>query len=84
MDCALILLITAIIAGGVLGALFRGWGVLVRLYRLESGIEDVNKRLVSEVRKRAVDGRWSKADIQRELATIAPAQPVRAKMPWEL
>ena len=86
MDCALFLLITSIIAGGVLGALLRGWGLVVRLLRLEEGQQIQSGRLTSLEKSKAAQVKWAKKDqTDDELRQVALNMkvPTSPKDPWE-
>jgi len=86
MHCALILLITSIIAGGVLGALLRGWGLVVRILRLEAEQDRQLTRVTSLEKSKAAQVKWARKDqTDDELRQVAlnmkvPATP---KDPWE-
>lgn len=83
MECGWILLITSIIAGGVLGALLRGWGLVVRILRLEEEQQKQSGRVTSLEKSKAAQVKWAKKDQdQLELAAMAN-QAQRPKEPWE-
>jgi len=86
MDCALFLLITSIIAGGVLGALLRGWGLVVRLLRLEEGQQIQSGRLTSLEKSKAAQVKWAKkdqTDIELNQVAMNMKAPTTPKDPWE-
>jgi len=86
MDCALFLLITSIIAGGVLGALLRGWGLVVRLLRLEEGQQLQSGRLTSLEKSKAAQVKWAKkdqTDIELNQVAMNMKAPTTPKDPWE-
>jgi len=86
MHCALILLITSIIAGGVLGALVRGWDLVVRILRLEEVLQLQSGRIMSLEKSKAAAVKWAKKDqTDDELRQVAlnMKAPVGPKEPWE-
>lgn len=83
VECGIILLISAIIAGGTLGALVRGWGLVARILRLERDFLDMDGTLKREVKIRANEAKLSRADkVARELQELETL-PVRPRDPWE-
>ena len=62
MELGLWLLISCVIAGGVLGGVLRGWSVMSRLHSLEvrvNALEGIQTKLTKTV---AATARWSRPD----------------------
>ena len=78
MEYGLLVVISAVIAGGVVGAMLRMWSVASRLYSLENRVNLVEGITTREVKIRASAERWKKptAD-EAELASrlLHPQEP---------
>lgn len=69
IESGLILLICAVVAGGVLGGLLRGWSVLSRLHVLESAVVRLQKQY-------AAQEKWGTRNLRQQLeAELASKQP---------
>lgn len=85
MEHGLLVLIAAVVGGGVLGALLRAWSFHARLYSLESRLVTVETGLLREQKVRASEVRWKKATKEEELIEAAMNNPApsRPKFWWE-
>lgn len=81
--CTVTLATIAVVLGaGVMGGIVSGWSLLVRVWRIEKQNVELQRQLISETKKRAVNGRWSKQEIQDELARTQ-ASAAAPKAWWE-
>jgi hypothetical protein len=79
MELAILMVIAAVIGGGVAGGLLTTWQVHRRLFRLEYAQNDTERILTRETKKRAADGRWSKdKDEERELLKLMETSKAKA------
>lgn len=62
METAILLLILACLAAGVTGTLFTAWNVRARLYSLEYRLGQVEGTVTREVKLRAGETRWKRAE----------------------
>lgn len=86
MELGLAVLITGVIAGGVLGALARAWSIQSRLYALENALSVVEGTLQREVKIRAAAERWNKKnplDDSIAAALKAEPEPKQQKFWWQ-
>lgn len=60
MEYGLLLLITAVVSGGALGAIVRAWSMSSRLYSLEDRVMILEGVTQREVKIRASESRWRK------------------------
>lgn len=80
---ALLLLVTCVIAGGVLGALIRAWSILSRLYSLEDRTNIVEATIQREVKIRAANSRPIRTDKDiLKVDETAIAQSAQSAAPW--
>lgn len=79
MEYGMSLLISSVVAGGVLGALVRAWSILARLYSLESRLGIVESGLLREQKVRASEARWRKVSKDEEAIEAAMKNPEPAK-----
>jgi len=85
MDLALVFLIAAAIAGGILGAVIRAWSIHSILYSFEDRLDVVEGITQREVKIRAGQERWKRPAKDEELIKDllkSPAQPVASNLPW--
>lgn len=82
MEFGLVLLISSVLAGGVIGALVRTWSIHARLYSLEDRVNVVEGIVTREVKTRAATERWKKPSKDEELLLNAMNAPVRDNRPW--
>lgn len=59
MDVALIVVITGVIAGGVLGGVLRAWGIVARLHTLDVRVTGLEGQVLKLVKSNAAAERWS-------------------------
>lgn len=87
MDFALLLSVSAVVGGGVLGALVRAWSIHSRLYSLEDRVNVAEGILTREVKTRAATERWSKPTKNEqsilEAMVIQPAGQIKKPKWWE-
>lgn len=85
MELGLIVVIAAVIAGGVLGAVVRGWSISSRLFSLEDRLETLERAHLREVKSRVSQERWgrkTKEELAVEAALQNPAHQAPVKTPW--
>jgi len=84
MDVAVLLLIVACVAVGVVAAIVTTWRLRARLYEVEDRLEVLGGIQQREVKSRAATERWKKADKDEALLSgLSPAQPVKRYNWWE-
>lgn len=89
MDYALLVVVAAVLGGGVSGALIRTWSLHSRLFSLETRVGIAEGVLTRETKTRAATERWKKTDkAEQELLELAAgnknASTARQKNWWEL
>lgn len=85
MELGLLVVIAAVIAGGVLGSTIRAWSISSRLFSLEDRLETLERAHLREVKSRVSQERWgkkSKDELLVESALEKPAAPVPVQAPW--
>lgn len=85
MEVGLLVVIAAVIAGGVLGAVVRGWSISSRLFSLEDRLETLERAHLREVKSRVSMERWgkkSKDELLVEAALENPQPVVPVQQPW--
>lgn len=88
MDTALLLVVAAVIGGGVAGALLRTWSIHSRLFSLETRLGVAEGVLTRETKTRAAQERWKKSDKAEEeilalAASVKNAGTTRVLNWWE-
>jgi hypothetical protein len=80
METATVILIAAILGGGVCGGLLNAWGVALRCYRTECAVADLQAAILREVKKRAgAEGLDKRAEARQNLKMAQELQvPVGA------
>lgn len=74
MDYALLLVVAAVIGGGVSGALIRTWSLHSRLFSMETRLGIAEGVLTRETKTRAAQERWKKSDkAEEEILALAAA-----------
>lgn len=71
MEIGLLVLISAVVGGGGLGAIARAWSFHSRLYSLEDRLSLAEGILNREVKTRAAQERWKKPSKDEELVALA-------------
>lgn len=87
MEFALWLIIGGCLSVGIAGSVASTWGLRRDLYRLKLDVVDIQNRILTENKRKAVDVRWSKDKLQAEADKLkeASGQPVMTgKNPWDL
>src|SRR2546425_12659128 len=74
MDVAILVLIAAVIGGGVTGALLTTWSMHRRLFRLEYLVYDQERVLLKETKRRAAETRWGGANPDRQILDLLEKQ----------
>jgi hypothetical protein len=81
--------IAAVVAGGVLGGVVRGWSILTRLHSAESRVATLEGQVLRMTKSNAAQERWGKKDRATEDAKelLAAAgkngtQPAPEGMKW--
>lgn len=69
MEIATVLLIVGCVAAGVTGALVTSWSLRSKLFSLEDRLSIVEGTVTREVKTRAGQERWKKADKDEALLT---------------
>jgi hypothetical protein len=84
MDTAILVLIAAVIGGGVTGAVATTWGLHLNLLRLknrvdasEISLETLKNQLVAEIKRRAGEKGRDQRMIDKELETLARSLPAK-------
>jgi hypothetical protein len=77
MELALLVVIAAVLGGGVSGALLTTWNVHRRLRSLEYHLIDLERITIRETKRRAAGQRWDKNEDQDKelLKLMATAEP---------
>lgn len=81
METALLVLIAAVIGGGVAGALSVTWRLHLRLNAVEDEQQQLRTVATREVKKAAAAQRWNKQDLLEHVARTQQVQPQR-EVPW--
>lgn len=85
MELGLLVVIAAVIAGGVLGSTVRAWSISSRLFSLEDRLETLERAHLREVKSRVSMERWGKKSKDEDLVEAAlnnPVSAVPAAAPW--
>lgn len=85
MELGLLVVIAAVIAGGVLGSMIRAWSISSRLFSLEDRLETLERSHLREVKSRVSMERWGKKTKDEALVEAAlenPVPQVPARVPW--
>jgi len=82
MDVAILVLIAAVIGGGVTGALVTTWSMHRRLFRLEYLVYDQEKLILKEQKKRAAEARWGAANPDKQLEELMRLQGKKPDEPF--
>ena len=85
MEIGLLVVIAAVIAGGVLGSTIRAWSISSRLFSLEDRLETLERAHLREVKSRVSMERWGKKTKDEALVEAALEQtpaPVPVQQPW--
>lgn len=84
VEYAVLLLIAAVIAVGVVAAVVTTWGLRARLYSLEERMELVEGGLLRETKARAGAERWKKPDKDAAILAELQTAPAKRRNWWEL
>jgi len=85
MEYALVLLIVASVAVGVVSSVVTTWSLRSRFFSLEDRVGVMEGTLLREVKSRAGQERWKKPSREEEAAMAAlnaPAVPPARKLNW--
>lgn len=80
---AVVLLIVACVAAGVVAGVVHTWSLRARVYSLEDRVDRMEGNLSREVKARAGQERWKKPDKDEALlAAMRTAQPQNRMLNW--
>jgi len=82
MDVAILVLIAAVIGGGVTGALLTTWSMHRRLFRLEYLVYDQEKIILKEQKRRAAEVRWAPGNLDKQLEELMRLQGKKPDEPF--
>jgi len=87
MEISILVLIVAVVAGGVLGGVLRGWSLLATQYALSERVSLLEGSLLREVKSRAAKERWSRtaqdvAGIDDAVLAAAAKKPEPPLQQW--
>jgi hypothetical protein len=85
MEIGLLVVIAAVIAGGVLGSTLRAWSISSRLFSLEDRLDTLERAHLREVKSRVSMERWGKKTKDEALVEAAletPVAPIHTQPPW--
>jgi hypothetical protein len=75
MELGLLMLIAAVLGGGVCGGLLNSWGVRRMAFRLDARVSDLETMMLGEIKKRAgLEGVKAKSLKQRQMEMVQELQ----------
>lgn len=75
MDYAILLVIVASVAVGVVSAVITTWSMRARLFSLQDTVGRMEGALLRETKARAAAERWKRPSADEELLKLAQTQP---------